>query len=652
MDATDIVDVVQEFVTLRRSGANYKGLCPFHNEKTPSFSVSPARQTCKCFSCGKGGNAVHFLMEIEQLTYPEAIKWLGRKYGIEVREKELTDEERKAENERESMYVVNDWARGFFQDTLHNSVDGVAKGLAYFRSRGFRDDTIKKFQLGFSPDEREALPRKALAAGYTEEYLLKTGLCYKTDDGKLCDRYRGRVIFPVHTVSGRVVAFGGRILGSDKKLAKYVNSPESAIYSKSNELYGLFLAKAAIVRKGRCFLVEGYTDVISMHQSGVENVVASSGTSLTEGQIHLLHRFTDNITVLYDGDSAGIKASLRGIDMLLSEGLNVKVLLLPDGDDPDSFARKHTAEEFQAYIDEHQTDFIKFKANLLMDEAEGDPIKRAGLVSNVVQSISVIPDPVVRQMYIHECATLLSVDEALIVNGINKLHRERKYGKKQGVEKENETPPSAATPAALPAADAEAEERLLVSLVVRYGELPVNVDGGGGAEMETSAKNGESDGENGEVTAETLPVARYIAEDLAADGLQLRTPLCRRVLEEAVARCGEPGWHALPYFTAHPDAAVSALAAQLGEDSFVLSTRQREMYVEEKYRLDEVVPRLLHDYKHAVVKSRLKQLLAEMRDPATAADKQHAERVMREYMELSSVERSLAQVLGDRVVLC
>lgn len=377
MDATDIVDVVKEFVTLRKSGANYKGLCPFHNERTPSFSVSPAKQLCKCFSCGKGGNAVHFLMELEQMTYPEAIKWLGRKYGIEVKEKELTDTERIEQSERESMFALNEWANNYFQNILHDNVDGVAIGMAYFRSRGFRDDIIRKFNLGYSLEQRDAFANAAMAHGFSKEYLLKTGLCYQTEDGHLFDRYHGRVIFPVHTVSGRVVAFGGRVLNTEKhkNVGKYVNSPESEIYSKSHELYGLYQAKQAIVKHGRCFLVEGYTDVISMHQSGVENVVASSGTSLTEGQIRLLHRFTENITVLYDGDAAGIKASLRGIDMLLAEGLNIKVLLLPDGDDPDSFARKHRSEEFQNYIDQHQVDFIKFKTNLLLKGAEGDPIK-------------------------------------------------------------------------------------------------------------------------------------------------------------------------------------------------------------------------------------------------------------------------------------
>ena len=411
LDAADIVDVVKEFVTLRRAGVNYKGLCPFHNEKTPSFVVSPSKESCKGFSCGKGGNVVHFIMEHEQLTYPEAIKWLGRKYGIEVHDKELTDDERQRESTRESMFVLNEWARDYFSDLLHNNVDGVALGMGYFRQRGFRDDIIRKFQLGYALPARDALAKAALAKGFSEEYLEKTGLCYRTDDGRLLDRYHDRVIFPVHTVSGKVVAFGGRILSSDKKLAKYINSPESEIYSKSHELYGLYLAKQAIVKQGRCYLVEGYTDVISMHQCGIENVVASSGTSLTEGQIRLLHRFTNNITVLYDGDSAGIKASLRGIDMLLAEGLNIKVLLLPDGDDPDSFARKHSAAEYQAYIEQHQVDFIKFKINLLMAEAERDPVKRAEMIRDVVKSVSVIPEGITRQDDVFESAAVLGRGE-------------------------------------------------------------------------------------------------------------------------------------------------------------------------------------------------------------------------------------------------
>jgi len=656
LDATDIVDVVKEFVTLRKAGANYKGLCPFHNEKTPSFTVSPAKQMCKCFSCGKGGSAVTFLMELEQMTYPEAIKWLGRKYGIEVRDKELTDEERALQSERESMYVLNEWANKYFQKILHENVDGVAIGMAYFHSRGFRDDTIKKFQLGFSLEERDAMAKAALSHGFKEEYLLKTGLCYRTDDGKLLDRYHGRVIFPVHTVAGRVVAFGGRILGSDKKLAKYVNSPESEIYSKSHELYGIFQAKNAIVRQGRCFLVEGYTDVISMHQSGVENVVASSGTSLTEGQIRLLHRFTENITVLYDGDAAGIKASLRGIDMLLADGLNIKVLLLPDGDDPDSFSRKHRAEEFQAYIDAHQVDFIKFKTDLLLKEVAGDPIKRAALVTDVVKSISVIPNDIVRQMYIRECASSLAVSEQVIVNELNRLHRNRQRADEKAEEREKDEKQGEAEKEGgshVLGLDKElAEEKLLVSMIIRYGNLPMDVEEN---PDETDENCGEKDTPSPTLPSpvrKTVSVARYINEDLRADNLKFRAPLYQKILEEAL-ECDETdqNWESLHYFTHHTDPDICRLASELGEERFELSSRQKELYVEEKYRLDEVVPRLLHDFKHSFIKERIRQLLLEMRNPQLLHDKEKMQKMMEQFMSLSAIERQFAQVLGDRVVL-
>lgn len=655
LDATDIVDVVKEFVTLRKSGANYKGLCPFHNEKTPSFTVSPAKQMCHCFSCGKGGSAVTFLMELEQMTYPEAIKWLGRKYGIEVKEKEQTDEERAAQSERESMFVLNEWANKYFQKILHENVDGVAIGMAYFRSRGFRDDIIKKFQLGYSPEERDAMAKAALAHGFKEEYLLKTGLCYRTDDGRVLDRYHGRVIFPVHTVSGRVVAFGGRILTNDKKLAKYVNSPESDIYSKSHELYGLFQAKSAIVRQGRCFLVEGYTDVISMHQSGVENVVASSGTSLTEGQIRLLHRFTENITVLYDGDAAGIKASLRGIDMLLADGLNIKVLLLPDGDDPDSFSRKHRAEEFQAYIDAHQVDFIKFKTDLLLKDVAGDPIKKAALVTDVVKSISVIPNDIVRQMYIRECAANLAVSEQVIVNELNRLQRNRQRDAEKAENKaqegKNENPEKISETADLGLDKELAEEKLLVAMIIRYGNLPMDVKESNDKIVENSANEpNHSPTPSSEIL--TISVARYIKEDLMADGLNFRMPLYKQILEEAL-KCDESGeaWDSMRYFTQHADPEISRIAVELGEERFVLSTRQKEQYVEERYRLDEVVPRLLHDFKHSFIKARIKQLLLEMRNPQLIQDKEKSQKLMEEFMSLSAIERQFAQVLGDRVVL-
>lgn len=638
MDAADIVDVVKEFVTLRKAGTNYKGLCPFHNEKTPSFVVSPSKQHCKCFSCGKGGNVVHFIMEHEQMTYPEALKWLAKKYGIEVHERELSDDEKKAATIRESMFVLNEWACKYFQDNLHNTVDGTAIGMAYFRKRGFRDDIIRKFGLGFALEERDAMAKAAVARGFSPEVIESTGLCYKTDDGRLLDRYHGRVIFPVHTVSGMIVAFGGRILTSDKKVAKYVNSPESEIYSKSHELYGLYLAKHAIVKQGCCFLVEGYTDVISMHQSGIENVVASSGTSLTEGQIRLLHRFTNNITVLYDGDSAGIKASIRGIDMLLSEGLNIKVLLLPDGDDPDSFARKHNAADFQAYIEAHQVDFIRFKTNLLLEEVGNDPLKRAGLVEDVVKSIAVIPNEIVRQMYVGECARLLSVSEQLVATQVAKTARAIKKGEIPKVEvpaEEGETAEKkeeAPAPEIVLASQELKEEELLIAAVIRYAGLVL-------------LNEEDEDGNLHPVT-----VADFIYSDLVADGLELKTPVYRRILEEACANCHEEGFESSSFFMTHPDAEISRIAGQLATDKYELSRTQAADFIPDEKRLDEIVPRLLHDYKNSIVKAELKSILRQLSSPDIQKDTAKCFELMKQYKTLCEVERQFAQVLGDRVL--
>ena len=407
-EAARIEEVVGDYVTLRRRGVNMLGLCPFHNEKTPSFTVSPAKGIFKCFGCGKGGNSVHFIMEHEQISYVDALKYLAKKYHIEVKERDLSPEEMQANNDRESMFLVNDFAQKYFTNTLHHHVEGKAVGLSYFHERCFRDDIIQKFQLGYCLEERDAFTKEALKSGYNKDFLVKTGLTIEytnSENGEKvppvggfrgADRFRGRVMFPVHSLSGKVLAFGGRVLKKDEKTAKYVNSPESEIYHKSNELYGIFFAKQAIVKHDRCYLVEGYTDVISMHQSGIENVVASSGTSLTPGQIRLIHRFTENVTVIYDGDSAGIKASIRGIDMLLEEGLNIKVLLLPDGDDPDSFARKHNASDFIEFVNQNSTDFIRFKTNLLLEDAGNDPIKRAGLIQDLVKSIAIIPNQIIR----------------------------------------------------------------------------------------------------------------------------------------------------------------------------------------------------------------------------------------------------------------
>lgn len=646
MNATDIVDVVKEFVTLRKAGVNYKGLCPFHDEKTPSFVVSPAKQLCKCFSCGKGGNAVHFIMEHEQMTYPEALRWLAKKYGIEVHEKEATEEEKKNASLRESMFVLNEWARDYFSSILHNHADGIALGMSYFRKRGFRDDIIKKFQLGFSLQERDAMAKAAIAQGFNPLYLEKTGLCYKSNDGRLIDRYYGRVIFPVHTISGKVVAFGGRILTSDKKVAKYVNSPESEIYSKSHELYGLYFAKHAIVKQNRCFLVEGYTDVISMHQNGIENVVASSGTSLTEGQIHLLHRFTNNITVLYDGDNAGIKASLRGIDMLLAESMNVKVLLLPDGDDPDSFSRKLSAQDFQEYIESHQIDFIKFKTNLLLHDCGDDPIKRAELIQDIVGSISTIPDGIVRQMYAKECATLLGVSEQLIIAEIAKRMRQAQKEKSTKDTQDADSEESSVSELNVPSAISvtsnsdriKEEEKLIVSAIIRYGHLAMN-----------SSEDSEQNGYN-EMEAPTVSVANYIANDLKEDELQLSTPLYEKILQEACLLTEKSDKTSLQYFLTHPDADISQLAASLGEDKYVLSKNQAQDFIPDEKRLNELIPRLLHDFKYAIIKERMNTLLAQLKNPDIINNPDKCMQIMTEYKEYSEIEKQFAQILGERVI--
>ena len=692
LDTAQIVDVVSEFVTLHKRGMNYIGLCPFHNEKTPSFSVSPSKGICKCFSCGKGGNVVHFIMEHEQLTYYEALKWLARKYNIEIKEREMSHEEKEEQSLRESLFVVNQFAADYFRDTLYNNMEGQRIGMTYFRSRGFRDDIIKKFGLGYCTAQPDAFARTALQKGYKEEFLLKTGLCYRKDDGSLRDRFWGRVIFPVHTLSGKVVAFGGRVLNSATKHVqmKYVNSPESEIYHKSKELYGIYFARQSMVRQDRCFLVEGYTDVISMHQSGIENVVASSGTALTSEQIRLIHRFTNNITVLYDGDMAGIKASIRGIDMLLEEGMNVKVCLLPDGDDPDSFARKHNATEYQAYITGHEVDFIRFKTNLLMEEAGKDPIKRASLISGIVKSISVIPDAIVRSVYIRECSQLLDMEEKILIQATAKLIAEaqesrakeemqRKQREKrqqeaartlspQGVPEaapapalppsaegtgdvplpsEGEMPPAAEkdsySPLAedyhslIPATGNEekvfyAKEEELVRMLVRYGEKCM-------CYMEDEAGN-----------QFPLTVTEYIARNLKEDDLQFHDALHRRILHEAEEHLKEEGFVASRYFIAHPDAQISQLAADMVSDRYQLSKyhAKGQTIVSDEERLHELVPHLLLDFKLAIVEEEMKHTLRAI--GALANDPQKCLEAMEHYKRLQQTQSLMAQKAGDRVV--
>lgn len=701
LDAAQIVDVVSEFVTLRKRGVNYIGLCPFHNEKTPSFSVSPSKGLCKCFSCGKGGNVVHFIMEHEQLSYYEALKWLARKYNIEIKERELTDEEKQAHSLRESLFVVNQFASEYFQNILYNDMEGQRIGMTYFRSRGFRDDIIKKFQLGYCPDKRDAFAKEAIQKGFKEDFLIKTGLCYKKDDGSLRDRFWGRVIFPVHTLSGKVVAFGGRVLSAQTKNVqmKYVNSPESEIYHKSKELYGIYFAKQAIVRQDRCFLVEGYTDVISMHQSGIENVVASSGTALTSDQIRLIHRFTNNITVLYDGDGAGIKASIRGIDMLLEEGMNIKVCLLPDGDDPDSFARKHNATDYQAYINEHEVDFIRFKTNLLMEEAGKDPIKRASLISSIVKSISVIPDAIVRSVYIRESSQLLQMEEKILVEATAKLieqaretkfkedtrRKEREQREQQkaiqantesagsAIEEGSNTPPpfTGITPETegkktlplqnggddmshlpeqppldesyksyIPAEGNEqkvffAKEEELVRMLIRYGEK---------AMCYIENENGESI---------PLTVIRYIADSLKEDELQFHVPLHRRILKEAESGLQNPDFVAERYFITHPDPEVSKLAAEMVSDRYQLSKyhSKAQKIITDEERLYELIPRLLLDFKLSIVEEEMKHTLLALSDPAIANNPERYIDIMKRYKELQQTQSVMAQNAGDRVVL-
>lgn len=673
LDAAQIVDVVSDFVTLRKRGVNYVGLCPFHDDKTPSFYVSPAKGLCKCFACGKGGNAVHFIMEHEQMTYPEALRYLARKYGIEIKERELSNEEKLAQTERESLFIVNQFARDYFQNILHNHVDGRSIGMAYFRNRGFRDDIIEKFQLGYSTESHDALAQEALKKGYKKEFLIKTGLCYETDDHRLRDRFWGRVIFPVHTLSGKVVAFGGRVLASATKgvKVKYVNSPESEIYHKSNELYGIYFAKQAIVKQDRCFLVEGYTDVISMHQSGIENVVASSGTALTSGQIRMIHRFTDNMTILYDGDAAGIKASLRGIDMLLEEGMNIKVCLLPDGDDPDSFARKHNSTEFQEFIQKHETDFIRFKTNLLLEDAGKDPIKRAELIGNLVQSISVIPEAIVRDVYIKECAQLLHVEDKLLVSEVAKRREAQAEKRSEQAERERRaassnrtaspaTDPQAAAPdAGIPAAPPEAApfppdddayisyipqdakegqefykyERLILQMIVRYGEkVMCNVTN-----------------EEGQETP--ITVTEYVISDLKQDELAFHNPLHRQILTEAAAHLHDQGFTAERYFVAHPDPTISKLSVELISNRYQLRKSQVQQMVTDEERLYELIPRLMINFKCAIVKEELKHILYALQDPEVANNEEKCNTIMERYNEMRQIQSLMAKRLGDRVVL-
>ena len=665
LDTAQIVDVVSDFVTLKKRGVNYVGLCPFHDDKSPSMYVSPAKGIFKCFACGKAGNAAGFVMEHEQMSWPDALRYLAKKYNIEIKEKELTDEERQTQTERESLFVVNQFARDFFQQQLQQSEEGRSIGLAYFRDRGFRDDIIEKFQLGYSPEKRDALANEALKKSYKKDYLIRTGLCFETEDHRLRDRFWGRVIFPFHTLSGKVVAFGGRVLSRETKgvAQKYVNSPESEIFTKGNNLYGLYFAKQAIMKKDRCFLVEGYTDVISMHQSGIENVVASSGTALTEAQIRLIHRFTSNITVLYDGDEAGIHAALRGTDLLLAEGMNVKVCLLPDGEDPDSFARKHNASEYQAFIEEHETDFIRFKTNLLMKDAQRDPIKRAELIGSLMESIAVIPEAIVRDIYIKECAQMLQMDDKILVSEVAKRRekhaddeakrKEREKNRQQDAPSYAETAPDDNVPPPIPDEWSTSEiksteqptttkeerifetyERMLTQMIVRYGEHI----------MCEEDKEGEK---------ETVNVISYIAHEMAIDGLRFHHSIYQQILEEAILHQSDEGFKAEHFFTHHSNPEVNQVSVNLISDRYHLSKYhfKNQTVVSDEERLAELVPILLTNFRYAVVTNKLKTLMHELQEASKTKDEQQCNAIIKEYTELLEVQKAMAKTLGDRVVL-
>ena len=682
-DAADIVDVVSEFVSLKKVGANYRGLCPFHNDHTPSFYVSPSRRTCHCFVCGEGGDSVGFIMKHEQLTYPDALRWLAARYHIEIKERELTDEQKKEQTERESMFIVNQWAADYFSDILRNDIDGRAIGMQYFRQRGIRDDIIEKFKLGFCLSDRSAMSKAAIAKGYKAEYLIKTGLCYSKDNnGELVDRFAGRVMFPWIGISGKVVAFGGRVLDSRTKgvSQKYVNSPDSDIYHKDHELYGIYQAKKAIAKDNLVYMVEGYTDVISMHQCGIENVVANSGTALSEHQIHILHRFTPNIVLLYDGDAAGIKAAMRGTDMLLKEGMNVKVMLLPDGDDPDSFAKKHTAEEFRNYIKEHQTDFIAFKTKVLLDGVS-DPRERSEAISSIIKSISVIGDPIVRAAYIQDCSARLGFNEQTLTAKMNEDIRnyrdEQRKEEQRKARAENyqeipqprplpkddgdsplpppinpddlppeafSSPPSgepapnttpqrpAVQPSPTPRRVTQPKESipdLIMKTIITKGELILydNLEQEGGGTI-------------------SLTVAQFIQYDLALDSLSFSIPMYNRILEEAAQHSTDEGFVAERYFTMHPDYDISSFAIRITTSRVMVSeSLKHEMTIEQ---LRDNITHLLYDFRNEYIETRMSQLRSELKSATT--DEQRMKALLEEMTQVQKVRTAIAKKTGKSIV--
>ena len=647
--AAKIEEVVSDYVTLRKRGANLIGLCPFHNEKTGSFTVSPSKGIYKCFGCGVSGNAVGFVMAMEQCSFADAIKQLGKKYHIEVPERQMTAEEQQRQDDRESMFVVNDFANKWFQEQLWETKEGQAIGLSYFRERGLRDDIIRKYQLGYSPEKGSPLATALKKKGFSERFILNdvdtkigVGVVGKSEDGRIYDRFRDRVMFPIFTVSGKPVAFAGRILKKKDNVGKYVNSPDSLIYSKTNELYGLFQAKQAISRADRCYLVEGQMDVISMFQSGIENVVASGGTALTKPQIRLIQRFTSNITVLYDGDAAGIHAALRGIDMFLEEGFNVKVVLLPDGEDPDSFAQSHDSTEFIQYIEEHQTDFIRFKMALLSKEAGDDPYKRAALIKDITSSIAIIPDIITRQVYIKDCSDRLHMSEKVLTTEVVNLRRKKieEHNKAKDREAEqaattveptaestettatpvNPTSPVNPTPIKAPKSALDQNFYNLMQLVVRYGERPIQVG-------DTIYSIGE--------------IIIYTIEE---DEIKAPEPVYQAIIDEFKRHCKDEGFKAEDFFKFHPDQAISALAIDMIAEKYQYASFNHEG------RLGELVTQFLYELKLTVINQQIEELEQNLKEAQASGNWDRQMQLLAYQPQLLQARNDLCKLLGNRVI--
>ena len=633
-DTARIEEVVGDFVTLKRRGVNYIGLCPFHNEKTPSFTVSPAKGIFKCFGCGKAGNAVKFVMEHEHYSYPEALKYLAQKYGIEVEETELTSEEKQQMDERDALFAVNTFISGYFQEQLFENEEGKAVGLTYFKERGFLESTIKKFQLGYALDTWEAYSNYALKHGYDKAVLVKTGLSIDKGD-RLMDRFRGRVMFPIHNLTGKVIGFGGRILSSEKSKAKYVNSPESDIYNKSKSLYGIFFARNSIVKHDNCFLVEGYTDVISLHQAGIENVVASSGTSLTVDQIKLIKRFTPNITILYDGDAAGIKASFRGIDLILYQGMNVKIVLFPEGEDPDSYARSHTSTELEEFIQREAVDFIKFKTRLLLDETLGDPVARVSLIKEIVQTIAHIPDAINRTVYIQECSNLMDIPEQTLMNELNKLLRD-KYRKSlrqqpEAVPEPGETKQQPARqPGEIDPLDISEHERQVIRLLLLYGKQRIVIP-----EIVEDEFGNEAQEEHEEY------VARFLLQNLEADGIRFENEVYNRIVEEMGKLLEEgtvPDEH---YFINHPDETLSAEAVTIIASPYELSDNWEKNKIFVKNEEDDLLKTIittLNPLRSKLISRHLRQITEKLK---TTTDEAEIFILQQQFFELKKVANEI-----------